>query len=446
MDYYLGGDVSKGYCDFIILDKSKNIVEKSFQLDDTKESHLRLYTILRELHEKDSTSVIYAAVESTGGYENNWVKSIQRFQLSLNIHVTRLNPYGVSHSSKANMERIITDQISARSVAEYLINYQSKVRFFEEDSYSSLRRQWKYISLLKKQKVQFYGQLESLVYIAFPEILAFCKSGFPKWVLQILVKYPTAVKISRARVKTLSRIPYITKEKAEAIISKAKSSVASENDLTTEEIIKSIIEQIISLDRTIASQKKKMSNSVSEKKLPEVNLLKSFKGIGDYSAIGLIIEIGLVERFSTSKQLASYFGLHPVFKKSGDGTYAMRMSKKGRTAPRNILFNVAFTAIRDNELIKERYACHLNKGMPKMAAIGAIMHKILRIVYGMLKNNETYNPAKDRNNTKVQSEFKKKKLDNTRRYQDYDAHAPISNRQSRKRILIKKELEPNVPK
>jgi len=446
MKYFLGGDVSKGYCDFIILDENKKVVEKGFQLDDTKESHTKLYIILKYLLARESSSVIYAAVESTGGYENNWVKSIQRFQFSLNIHIARLNPYGVSHSSKANMERIITDQISARNVAEYLINYQAKVRYLGKDNFSSLRRQWKYISLLKKQKVQFYGQLESLVYISFPEILTFCKNGFPRWALKLLEKYPTADKASRVRVKTLSRIPYITKSKAERIISKAKSSVASENDLTIEEVIKSIIAQIISLDKTIVYQKKIMTSFVEEKNLPEVKLLKSFKGIGDYSAIGLIIEIGFIERFPTSKQLASYFGLHPVFKKSGDGSYAIRMSKKGRTSPRNILFNVAFTAIRDNELIKEIYARHLSKGMVRMAALGAIMHKILRIVYGMLKNNEEYNPDKDRKNAKTIPELNKKRLDRTRRYQDYDVCAPISRRQSRKRTLIKQELEPNVPK
>ena len=40
MNYYLGGDVSKGYCDFVILDKNKKIIEEGFQLDATKESQI----------------------------------------------------------------------------------------------------------------------------------------------------------------------------------------------------------------------------------------------------------------------------------------------------------------------------------------------------------------------------------------------------------------------
>lgn len=39
--------------------------------------------------------ILYAAVESTGGYENNWLKSLIKFQGSLNLKSARLNnvPY-----------------------------------------------------------------------------------------------------------------------------------------------------------------------------------------------------------------------------------------------------------------------------------------------------------------------------------------------------------------
>jgi len=70
--YYLGIDVSKGYADFMILDKDKQCVEDSFQLDDTFSGHCLLYERLVEFFDKHPGCLIYAAVESTGGYENNW--------------------------------------------------------------------------------------------------------------------------------------------------------------------------------------------------------------------------------------------------------------------------------------------------------------------------------------------------------------------------------------
>ena len=74
------------------------------------------------------------------------------------------------------------------------------------------------------------------------------------------------------------------------------------------------------------------------------------------------------------------------------------MSKKGRCEPRLILFNVARTAINCNPLIKEIYEKHVKRGMPKMAAIGCVMHKILRIVFGMLKNKQNFDPDIDKRN------------------------------------------------
>jgi transposase len=85
--------------------------------------------------------------------------------------------------------------------------------------------------------------------------------------------------------------------------------------------------------------------------LPEVKLLESFTGIGTYSAVGLLGESGAIERFASSKKLASFFGLHPTLKSSGDGRAQVRMSKKGRREPRLILFNIARTSITYNPLI-----------------------------------------------------------------------------------------------
>jgi hypothetical protein len=41
--YYLGGDASKGYCDFVIVDSSKKTVESNFQLDDTIQGKLNFF-------------------------------------------------------------------------------------------------------------------------------------------------------------------------------------------------------------------------------------------------------------------------------------------------------------------------------------------------------------------------------------------------------------------
>ena len=174
-------------------------------------------------------------------------------------------------------------------------------------------------------------------------------------------------------------------------------------------------------------------------------MLKSFIGIKDYSAIGLILEIQTVERFLSVKKLASFFGLHPVYKVSGDGVGRFRMSKKGRKEPRKILFMVTLTAIRSNPLIRSIYLEHIQKGMEKMAAIGLCMHKTLRIIYGMLKHNMAFDPEIDRKNRGRRFQYKTRvQQDKTRRYLDFDSKAPISRRQTGKRKEQKQSHSDNL--
>jgi len=430
-NYYLGIDVSKGNSDFVLLNEKKQTVLESFQLDDTFEGHNKLFKILSEFFTQQPDTKIFAAVESTGGYENNWYHLLHKYQGQLNLSVARLNPYGVNYNSKADLKRIKTDAISAVSIAEYLISHPEKVSYQTEDPFASLRRQWTFIKMLTKQRVQLLNQLESLLYVANTEILYHCRNKVNLWTLKLLKQYPTAKHLAKARVSTISKIPYITETLAKELINKAKHSVASETDETIAEIITATVNQILSLRKTICLQVKKLQSSCN---LPEVALLKSFSGIADYSAVGLIIEIGSVERFSSVKKLACFFGVHPVFSQSGDKISGYRMSKRGRKEPRQILFNVARFAIVHNPLIKEIYIDHLKKGMSKMAAIGAIMHKILRIVYGILKNNTPFNPEIDRaNRLRNLSKKKDESLVVNKMLEPIDCKAPVSRRQLKKR-------------
>lgn len=430
-EYFLGIDVSKGYADFILLDNQKNIIEKNFQLDDTFEGHNYLYSFLSSFIANTPNAQIITAVESTGGYENNWVNLLLKLQEAIPVSVTRLNPFGVSHSSKADLKRVITDKISALTIAEYLINHRSKISFAQEDYFAPLRKQWIFIKLLIKQKVQLYNQLESLLYSVNPELLIFCKHGKAKWVLQLLKRYPSASSLSKASVACLTKISYITAEKAATLINNAKSSVASVTDKVSSSLLKAVVEQILSLDKSIAEQVKLLEKNCS---LPETELLKSFTGIGTYSAVGLMLEIRAVERFPSAKKLAAFFGLHPVYKLSGDGIGGIHMSKKGRKEPRLILFNIARTAITYNPLIKEIYQKHLKAGMTGLAALGVVMHKILRIIYGMLRHNSMFNPEIDKlNSEKTIKPVVKQLTLKHRRYQSFDSSAPISRKQSKKR-------------
>ena len=431
--FYLGIDVSKGYADFMIINSKKQPVAQAFQLDDTFEGHQTLYNTLGLFLAKHDNAIVFAGMESTGGYENNWYHSLVQFQGSLNIQTARLNPLGVMHNSKAELKKNTTDKISAQNIAEYLVAHPEKVVYQQHDSLAGLRKQWGFIRILTKQCAQFLNQLNSLLYSTYPELLSYCQDGVPNWVLKLLVKYPSAVNLKKARAATVAKIPYVSRKKAEELIAKAKRSVASTTDLTTQQLVVATVQQILHLRKTIAGQTDLMLQECS---IPEIELLKTFPGISDVSAIGLIIEIQTVKRFANAKKLASFFGVHPVYKTSGDGTGGYRMSKQGRIAPRQILYMAALSAIRCNPLIRKIYEKHKRQGKHSRAAMGICMHKILRILYGMLKHNQPFNPHIDLANRLRSVPMKgNEPIDSTsRRLQGYDQTAPVSRRQRKKRL------------
>jgi len=429
--FYLGVDASKGYADFTILDSNEQTVMANFQLDDTPAGHEQLYKLLGAFSKEHSDCRLYAGIESTGGYENNWFHCLLGFRDPLNLKAARLNPCGVSNNSKAGLKRMGTDKISAHGVAQYLIDHPEKVNYTYQDQTAGLRKRYKVINMLIKQKGQLLNHLESMLYAAHPQLMIYFSNDTPKWILALLKKYPSAVRLARAKAKSVAQIPFITKARAEELIADAKKSVASCCDPDTEEAIKLTVGHIQHLQKTEETQKKKLATDCS---LPEVELLKSFKGISDYSAIGLMLEIQNISRFVSAKKLAAFFGVHPMYKESGDKTGRMRMSKMGRKEPRRILYMVALSAIGCNPLIRDFYEKQLEKGMVKMAAVGACMHKILRIVYGMLVNNSPFDPRIDEANQQKRKPAKNKiKKDRNRRYQEIDPKAPVSRRQGLKR-------------
>jgi transposase len=435
MNGYLGIDVSKGYADFALLSPERKLLEEVFQFDDTRDGHDGLRAQLKSLIEKNGITHLYCGLESTGGFENNWYGSLIQWKENLPLSVARLNPLGVKKNSEASLKRNVTDALSSQYIAEYLISHSQTVNYNVQNStYSSYRSLHKHIFLQKKQSTQLINQLKSVLYSAFPELMRYCKDSVPAWVLKVLVKYPSAWRVARVKPEQLIKINHVDNEKASLLISKAKCSVAFQRSETTEFLVQTLASQILEKQRYIEESKAVLEQNC---KGPEVALLTTIVGVGDYSAAAIMIEIENIKRFPTAKDLVSYFGLHPELKESGDKKMIARMSKKGRASMRAVLYMCAKTAVIYDSHMKAIYHKHRSKGKGHNQALGVIMQKLLRIVWGMLNTSTKYDSAVDQkkqiersgeNNMIAGKEFKSK-----RRFQELDESAPISKRQTNKR-------------
>lgn len=453
---YLGIDVSKGLADFLLVNARKETLEEGFVLDDCTQGR-KVLTRLIDSWFAGGITHLYCGVESTGGYENNWFNLLcglaaTHQQKGNTLRVTRVNPRPVKACGQAAMLRTQTDQTSAYAIASYLIGFSEKVRYSPHAGQSAdaiwlaARGQAGLIRMLIKQKTQLSNQLEKLLYTRLGETMIYCRNGVPGWLLRLVSRYPSREHLRRAGVKKVAKIKGIPCDKAQSLLGKLNGDQPATPEIACH-TIKATASQILHLQAQIDDQQTFLIDQFSDH--PDVKLLESITGIGVASAVRLIVEIEDYSRFDSSKALCAYFGVHPTWKESGDGHWKTGMSKQGRAQVRGILYMSSLSTIRwDPDLKKLYHRFRKEKGMNHYQAMGVVMHKLLRMIYGVLKNQTPYDREVDRKNRRESKEkrqaYQKKAAQNKtsqkttrKRYMsqetDSTEDAPISRRAYKKR-------------
>jgi transposase len=126
-----------------------------------------------------------------------------------------------------------------------------------------------------------------------------------------------------------------------------------------------------------------------------LQLLTAIVGIGAVTAAKLLAEFADLEQYESAKAAAADTGVTPSHYESGTSVRrCARMSKMGNAKGRAALYWPAITAMRRCPAFKafaERLAA---RGTPKKVIIGAVMRKLVHIIYGVLKHQTPYDPAK----------------------------------------------------
>ena len=150
------------------------------------------------------------------------------------------------------------------------------------------------------------------------------------------------------------------------------------------------------LDREIKAGELRIKNHVARH--PEltrlVALLMSIPGIGHKSACKLIAEIQNMDLFDNPRQLAAYAGVTPRQYVSGSSIHRKaRMSKKGNALLRSALFFPAMVAKRCNPVLRPFADRLSHAGKPPLSVTGAVMRKLLHIVFAVWKSGLPFDPA-----------------------------------------------------
>jgi transposase len=157
--------------------------------------------------------------------------------------------------------------------------------------------------------------------------------------------------------------------------------------------IKAHLEELTHLRQIIANLNRAiLSLSRTEEYRADVLLLKSVPGISTLTAMIFLTELADISRFSSLDKLASYAGLVPDIKSSGETEYSTGITFRRNAAMRGLLIESSWVAVRKDPALMMAF----NKFAMRMKKTQAIVHiarKLLNRIRFVLKNRQNYVPS-----------------------------------------------------
>lgn len=395
----VGIDVAKDFSYYAVLSPQGEFFTKPFKGFNDKEG---FEFVLRKLKKVENAfnSKPVIVLESTGHYSQR----IVHFFCNQGFKVFLVNPL-ISHSIKSSLIRKVkTDKVDAEELARlYFIKPLQEIKL-NSDYFLNLRVFSRTVVLLSEQRVNIINQLTAAIEQVMPTYPKIFSNIASETSLAILSQYSSLKALKQAHkediiktICTFSRrgIKY-AEDKYCSILKCVKDSetigIMIDAYFDVINVYVSNLQHINSKIKEIEAKIEQLSVNI-----PAISLLKSIPGIGSKLASIIAGEIGDINRFNSAKQLVAFCGVDPTVKQSGNFTGTKnRITKRGSPFIRKALYVAASVVIRKsskgnlvNPVIYEYYHQKVTTKSCKQV-LGAIMNKLIRIIYSVLKNNKPF--------------------------------------------------------
>lgn len=148
-------------------------------------------------------------------------------------------------------------------------------------------------------------------------------------------------------------------------------------------VVQTWLREVDRLDAEIAVQTRELERSAADD--VRARWLQTVPGIGAYSAMVMLAEMGDVARFSNKQALASYAGLVPVVRESAGRKKRGGITHQGSNTLRWIMLQVAQVACRYSPAVRAWYV-QLRRRKPAQVARIAVARKLLCVAWALLRH------------------------------------------------------------
>ena len=390
----LGIDVAKRRHNATLLDEEGKTVFRNFTFAHSRQG---LHGLLQRLGATgQSPAGIQIGMEATGHY---WMVLFQCLtQAGYAVQV--INPIVTAARRNVTIRGTKTDAVDSFLIAKILREENPKVSAIPEEDVQALRDLTRLRFECAKAAIAEKQRLVALLDLVFPEYGDHFSDLFGTTSRQVLAEFPTAQDLAKVDIRRLTRLlkeasrGHMGRAHARRLKDAAKTSFALTGNIDTLALeIRFIVERLNLLIEQIAELDKRFVEFLPAQQ----ELLQSIPGLGKVWAPTILAEVLPVfhpELKDGGKKLVAAAGIDVRLSESGESAGKGKMSKRGSKYLRTAVIQAAEVAVfvAGDPLFKAIYDRQRGRGKHHTVALSHVAHKMLHVVFSVLKNKRPYTP------------------------------------------------------
>jgi transposase len=377
------------------LNEDRQPAAKPLMVKESHEGYQALEQVLRRLQAEHPHAHFHVRIDAAGQYAINLERFLRRLSLPMTLSVGQ--PKRNKDYQRVHFPKRKSDVTESHAMARFAVVERPEATPVTEESLDLLRDIASRLHAQAGDTTRTINRLHKWMARAFPELATLVPDLAAASLLTLLSRYPTAERIARAKLASLTAIPYLDADKAAPIHAAAQRSVATLQGPLAEAVIRDAVQQVQHAQNTKKALEKLLLEAYRELPAGNHRQVETIPGIGAVTAAVLISKIGSIDRFPSPAHLVGYFGLFPEENTSGVDRFGqpispgtLRMSPKGNDLVRAYLWNAAKAAIVHNPAVRALYRRLRARGTRGDVALGHCMAKLLHLVFAVWTSGQPF--------------------------------------------------------
>lgn len=370
---------------------------KHIQFENSLNGFELLINWAKNIAETNGKVKIIVGVEPTGHY---WFTLAQYLKAN-SIELMIINPMHVKRTKEFEDNSPTKNDIKdAKVIAKLLKDGHYSIPNIPEGSYSELRNAMDIKSDIDDRLNTVKNRINRWLDRFFPEFTTVFKGITTKTAIKTLKEFPLPEEITKMSADEIV-LRWRTEVKRAVGVKKAKKLIAAANNSIGlkdgNRFAKIEIQQLIEEYTLLSSREDYIMSEVKKilDEIPFAEHMLNITGIGIKTVAGFLSEIGDINNYSDGKQIIKLAGLNLKEHSSGKHKGQTRISKRGRSKLRALLFRAVMPLVSKNEdfrLLHHRLTTRERNPLKKKQSLIAIVCKLIRVLFAIGKKCVAYDP------------------------------------------------------